>query len=92
MCLNCLLSPPHLLSLSPLCQVQAAALDEMFQQTEDIAYRYNKAAMLLEGLSKVLQDPADIENVAKCEFHNPHQTHLFLFESQAHTMHTNTSY
>ncbi|XP_012680681.2 serine/threonine-protein kinase ULK2 isoform X2 [Clupea harengus] len=45
--------------------VQAAALDEMFQQTEDIAYRYNKAAMLLEGLSKVLQDPADIENVAK---------------------------
>ncbi|KAM4627850.1 serine/threonine-protein kinase ULK2 isoform 2-T2 [Polymixia lowei] len=45
--------------------VQSAALDEMFQQTEDIAYRYNKAAMLLEGLSKILQDPADIENVAK---------------------------
>uniref|UniRef100_A0A674C3A6 non-specific serine/threonine protein kinase n=1 Tax=Salmo trutta TaxID=8032 RepID=A0A674C3A6_SALTR len=45
--------------------VQSAALDEMFQQTEDIAYRYNKAAMLLDGLSKILQDPADIENVAK---------------------------
>ncbi|XP_056138986.1 serine/threonine-protein kinase ULK2 [Lampris incognitus] len=45
--------------------VQSAALDEMFQQTEDIAYRYNKAAMLLEGLSKILQEPADIENVAK---------------------------
>ncbi|XP_062328223.1 serine/threonine-protein kinase ULK2 isoform X2 [Osmerus eperlanus] len=45
--------------------VQSAALDEMFQQTEDIAYRYNKAAMLLEGLSKILQDPADIDNVAK---------------------------
>ncbi|KAM9469106.1 serine/threonine-protein kinase ULK2 isoform 3-T3 [Clarias gariepinus] len=45
--------------------VQSAALDEMFQQTEDIAYRYNKAAMLLEGLSKILQDPADVENVAK---------------------------
>ncbi|XP_035241257.1 serine/threonine-protein kinase ULK2 isoform X1 [Anguilla anguilla] len=45
--------------------VQTAALDEMFQQTEDIAFRYNKAAMLLEGLSKVLQDPADIENVNK---------------------------
>lgn len=56
--------------LSPLCQVQAAALDEMFQQTEDIAYRYNKAAMLLEGLSKILQDPADIENVTKCKFRN----------------------
>uniref|UniRef100_A0A673JXC4 non-specific serine/threonine protein kinase n=1 Tax=Sinocyclocheilus rhinocerous TaxID=307959 RepID=A0A673JXC4_9TELE len=45
--------------------VQLAALDEMFQQTEDIAYRYNKASMLLEGLSKILQDPADIENVTK---------------------------
>ncbi|XP_066519387.1 serine/threonine-protein kinase ULK2 isoform X2 [Hoplias malabaricus] len=45
--------------------VQSAALDEMFQQTEDIAYRYSKAAMLLEGLSKILQDPADIENVTK---------------------------
>uniref|UniRef100_A0A8C7D544 non-specific serine/threonine protein kinase n=1 Tax=Oncorhynchus kisutch TaxID=8019 RepID=A0A8C7D544_ONCKI len=45
--------------------VQSAALDEMFQQTEDIAYRYNKAGMLLDGLSKILQDPADIQNVAK---------------------------
>uniref|UniRef100_A0AAY5EVD3 non-specific serine/threonine protein kinase n=1 Tax=Electrophorus electricus TaxID=8005 RepID=A0AAY5EVD3_ELEEL len=45
--------------------VQAAALDEMFQQTEDIAYRYSKAAVLLEGLSKILQDPVDIENVTK---------------------------
>ena len=53
--------------LWPSLQVQTAALDEMFQQTEDIAFRYNKAAMLLEGLSKVLQDPADIENVNKCE-------------------------
>uniref|UniRef100_A0A8D0GWC3 non-specific serine/threonine protein kinase n=2 Tax=Sphenodon punctatus TaxID=8508 RepID=A0A8D0GWC3_SPHPU len=45
--------------------VQSAALDEMFQQTEDIAYRYHKAALLLEGLTKILQDPADIENVNK---------------------------
>ncbi|XP_061460663.1 serine/threonine-protein kinase ULK2 isoform X2 [Rhineura floridana] len=45
--------------------VQAAALDEMFQQTEDIAYRYHKAALLLEGLAKILQDPADIENINK---------------------------
>ncbi|XP_039218171.1 serine/threonine-protein kinase ULK2 [Crotalus tigris] len=43
--------------------VQAAALDEMFQQTEDIAYRYHKAALLLEGLAKILQDPADIDNI-----------------------------
>nr|XP_056721242.1 serine/threonine-protein kinase ULK2 [Euleptes europaea] len=45
--------------------VQDAALDEMFQQTEDIAYRYQKAALLLEGLAKILQDPADIENINK---------------------------
>lgn len=45
--------------------VQAAALDEMFQQTEDIVCRYHKAALLLEGLAKILQDPADIENVHK---------------------------
>uniref|UniRef100_A0A8C5T397 non-specific serine/threonine protein kinase n=1 Tax=Malurus cyaneus samueli TaxID=2593467 RepID=A0A8C5T397_9PASS len=45
--------------------VQSAALDEMFQQTEDITYRYHKAALLLEGLTKILQDPADIENVHK---------------------------
>uniref|UniRef100_A0A672GWU6 non-specific serine/threonine protein kinase n=1 Tax=Salarias fasciatus TaxID=181472 RepID=A0A672GWU6_SALFA len=48
--------------------VQSAALDEMFKQTEDIAYRYSKAAMLLDGLSKILQDPTDIENVVKCEY------------------------
>lgn len=48
-------------------KVQSAALDEMFKQTEDIAYRYSKAAMLLDGLSKILQDPTDIENVVKCE-------------------------
>ncbi|XP_076792798.1 serine/threonine-protein kinase ULK2 isoform X7 [Arvicanthis niloticus] len=45
--------------------VQSAALDEMFQQTEDIIYRYHKAALLLEGLSKILQDPTDVENVHK---------------------------
>lgn len=39
----------------------------MFQQTEDIVYRYHKAALLLEGLTKILQDPADIENVHKCK-------------------------
>lgn len=58
-----------------LVQVQSAALDEMFQQTEDIAYRYNKAAMLLEGLAKILQDPADVENVTKCECTSTHCTH-----------------
>ncbi|XP_045146217.1 serine/threonine-protein kinase ULK2 [Echinops telfairi] len=45
--------------------VQSAALDEMFQQTEDVFFRYHKAVLLLEGLTKILQDPADIENVHK---------------------------
>ncbi|KAG8451693.1 hypothetical protein GDO86_003764 [Hymenochirus boettgeri] len=45
--------------------VQTAALDEMFHHTEDIAYRYHKAALLLEGLTKILQSPADIANVHK---------------------------
>lgn len=43
----------------------------MFQQTEDIAYRYHKAALLLEGLAKILQDPADIENINKCKCLGP---------------------
>ncbi|XP_055022696.1 serine/threonine-protein kinase ULK2 [Boleophthalmus pectinirostris] len=45
--------------------VQSAALDEMFKQSEDIAFRYSKASMLLDGLSKILQDPTDIDNVVK---------------------------
>ncbi|XP_072312208.1 serine/threonine-protein kinase ULK2 [Eucyclogobius newberryi] len=45
--------------------VQSAALDEMFKQSEDIAYRYSKASMLLDGLSKILQDPTDVDNVVK---------------------------
>lgn len=63
-----------------VCQVQSAALDEMFKQTEDIAYRYSKAAMLLDGLSKILQDPNDIENVVKCEqTQNPQKHKKILF-------------
>uniref|UniRef100_A0A8C3WPX2 non-specific serine/threonine protein kinase n=1 Tax=Catagonus wagneri TaxID=51154 RepID=A0A8C3WPX2_9CETA len=45
--------------------VQAAALDEMFHQAEGVVCRYHKAALLLEGLAKILQDPADVENVHK---------------------------
>uniref|UniRef100_A0A667WUD9 non-specific serine/threonine protein kinase n=1 Tax=Myripristis murdjan TaxID=586833 RepID=A0A667WUD9_9TELE len=68
--------------------VQSAALDEMFKQTEDIAYRYNKAAMLLDGLSKILQDPADIENVVKCEY-RPARKHTLtssLTQPETHKM------
>lgn len=59
-------------------KVQSAALDEMFKQTEDIAYRYSKAAMLLDGLSKILQDPTDIENVVKCECEQQTKTSFLL--------------
>lgn len=62
-----------------VCQVQSAALDEMFKQTEDIAYRYSKAAMLLDGLSKILQDPTDVENVVKCEYEPQDELTVFFF-------------
>lgn len=70
-----------------VCQVQSAALDEMFKQTEDIAYRYSKAAMLLDGLSKILQDPTDIDNVVKCEYKCTH-THSLAQHSQSCTAFT----
>nr|XP_023685016.1 serine/threonine-protein kinase ULK2-like isoform X1 [Paramormyrops kingsleyae]XP_023685017.1 serine/threonine-protein kinase ULK2-like isoform X1 [Paramormyrops kingsleyae] len=47
--------------------VKSAALDEMFQQGADISQRYTAASVLLQGLSKILQDPIDIENVNKCK-------------------------
>lgn len=51
-----------------LCrQVQSAALDEMFHRREDCVQRYHKALLLMEGLRQLLADPADVENIAKCE-------------------------
>lgn len=48
-------------------QVQSAALDEMFHRREDCVQRYHKALLLMEGLRQLLSDPADVENIAKCE-------------------------
>lgn len=48
-------------------QVQTAALDEMFHQGEASIQRYHKALLLMEGLSLLFTDQADILSVSKCE-------------------------
>ncbi|XP_007246108.3 serine/threonine-protein kinase ULK1 isoform X3 [Astyanax mexicanus] len=47
--------------------VQAAALDEMFHQGEASVQRYHKALLLMEGLSLLLTEQADLLNVSKCK-------------------------
>ncbi|XP_036972698.1 serine/threonine-protein kinase ULK1 [Acanthopagrus latus] len=47
--------------------VQAAALDEMFHQGEASALRYQKALLLMEGLSLLLTEQDDIVSVGKCK-------------------------
>uniref|UniRef100_A0AAR2LX17 non-specific serine/threonine protein kinase n=1 Tax=Pygocentrus nattereri TaxID=42514 RepID=A0AAR2LX17_PYGNA len=47
--------------------VQAAALDEMFHQGEASVQRYHKALLLMEGLSLLLTEQADILNISKCK-------------------------
>ncbi|XP_069353472.1 serine/threonine-protein kinase ULK1 isoform X2 [Eulemur rufifrons] len=61
------LAGPGAFSAHSTAQVQAAALDEMFQHREGCVPRYHKALLLLEGLQHMLSDQADIENVAKCK-------------------------
>ncbi|XP_062867143.1 serine/threonine-protein kinase ULK1 isoform X2 [Trichomycterus rosablanca] len=47
--------------------VQAAALDEMFHQSEASVQRYHKALLLMEGLSLLLIEQTDILSVSKCK-------------------------
>ncbi|XP_015221799.2 serine/threonine-protein kinase ULK1 isoform X2 [Lepisosteus oculatus] len=47
--------------------VQTAALDEMFHHGEASIQRYHKALLLMEGLSLLITDQADIENISKCK-------------------------
>uniref|UniRef100_A0A671NT12 non-specific serine/threonine protein kinase n=1 Tax=Sinocyclocheilus anshuiensis TaxID=1608454 RepID=A0A671NT12_9TELE len=47
--------------------VQTAALDEMFHQGEASVQRYHKALLLMEGLSLLLTDQADILSISKCK-------------------------
>ncbi|KAJ8379909.1 hypothetical protein SKAU_G00006870 [Synaphobranchus kaupii] len=47
--------------------VQAAALDEMFHHGEASIQRYHKALLLMEGLSLIITEQADISNISKCK-------------------------
>uniref|UniRef100_W5JYH4 non-specific serine/threonine protein kinase n=1 Tax=Astyanax mexicanus TaxID=7994 RepID=W5JYH4_ASTMX len=45
--------------------VQAAALDEMFHHGEASAQRYQKALLLMEGLSLIITERSDLNNINK---------------------------
>ncbi|XP_067251210.1 serine/threonine-protein kinase ULK1a [Chanodichthys erythropterus] len=47
--------------------VQTAALDEMFHHGETSIERYHKALLLMEGLSLIITETADINNINKCK-------------------------
>ncbi|KAM9743697.1 serine/threonine-protein kinase ULK1a isoform 2-T2 [Menidia menidia] len=47
--------------------VQSAALDEMFHYGAASVQRYNKALLLLEGLSRTLTEQKDINSIDKCK-------------------------
>ncbi|XP_061586723.1 serine/threonine-protein kinase ULK1-like [Cololabis saira] len=47
--------------------VQSAALDEMFHYGAASVQRYNKALLLMEGLSRILTEQKDIDSVDKCK-------------------------
>lgn len=47
--------------------VQTAALDEMFHHGETSVEQYHKALLLMEGLSLIITETADINNINKCK-------------------------
>ncbi|XP_051536401.1 serine/threonine-protein kinase ULK1-like isoform X2 [Myxocyprinus asiaticus] len=47
--------------------VQTAALDEMFHQGSASVQRYHKALLLMEGLSLLLTEQADVLSISKCK-------------------------
>uniref|UniRef100_A0A8C2F3M4 Unc-51 like autophagy activating kinase 1a n=1 Tax=Cyprinus carpio TaxID=7962 RepID=A0A8C2F3M4_CYPCA len=47
--------------------VQTAALDEMFHHGETCVERYHKALLLMEGLSLIITETADLNNINKCK-------------------------
>lgn len=60
-----------------LCdQVQTAALDEMFHRGETSVERYHKALLLMEGLSLIITEIADQNNINKCKY----DTHRLPFK------------
>ncbi|KAM3867663.1 serine/threonine-protein kinase ULK1a [Diretmus argenteus] len=47
--------------------VQSAALDEMFHHGAASIQRYHKALLLMEGLSRIITEQEDIDNINKCK-------------------------
>lgn len=47
--------------------VQSAALDEMFHHGQASIERYHKALLLMEGLSLVITEQTDVDNLSKCK-------------------------
>ncbi|XP_016534658.1 serine/threonine-protein kinase ULK1a isoform X2 [Poecilia formosa] len=47
--------------------IQSAALDEMFHLGAASVQRYNKALLLMEGLSRILTEQKDIDSIEKCK-------------------------
>nr|XP_055024058.1 serine/threonine-protein kinase ULK1a [Misgurnus anguillicaudatus] len=47
--------------------VQTAALDEMFHHGETSVERYHKALLLMEGLSLIINETTDLNNINKCK-------------------------
>ncbi|XP_047238609.1 serine/threonine-protein kinase ULK1a isoform X2 [Girardinichthys multiradiatus] len=47
--------------------IQSAALDEMFHYSASSVQRYNKALLLMEGLSRILTEQKDIDSIEKCK-------------------------
>ncbi|XP_026200130.1 serine/threonine-protein kinase ULK1a isoform X2 [Anabas testudineus] len=47
--------------------VQSAALDEMFHYGTASVQRYHKALLLMEGLSRLITEQKDIDNIDKCK-------------------------
>ncbi|KAM6954463.1 serine/threonine-protein kinase ULK1a [Aplochiton taeniatus] len=47
--------------------VQTTALDEMFHQCQASSQRYHKALLLMEGLSRVVSQQDDLDNIRKCK-------------------------
>lgn len=48
-------------------QVQSAALDEMFHCGSASVQRYHKALVLMEGLSRIITEPKDIDRLDNCK-------------------------
>uniref|UniRef100_A0A8B9JY74 non-specific serine/threonine protein kinase n=1 Tax=Astyanax mexicanus TaxID=7994 RepID=A0A8B9JY74_ASTMX len=67
---NCLTAVLQFLQLQIILYVflvQAAALDEMFHHGEASAQRYQKALLLMEGLSLIITERSDLNNINKCK-------------------------